>query len=40
MAYLIQESMAMYESKDGKAEKAFEALDWLPAVTHVNSITI
>ena len=29
MTYLPEESKVIYESKDGKREKAFEALKWL-----------
>ena len=33
MTYLPEESKVTYESKDGKEEKAFDALDWLAAMT-------
>ncbi len=33
MTYLPEESKVIYESKDGKEEKVFDALDWLAAIT-------
>jgi hypothetical protein len=33
MTYLPEESKVIYESKDGKEEKVFDALDWLAAMT-------
>jgi len=34
--YLPEESKVIYESKDGKGEKVFEALKWLtPMASHV-----
>jgi hypothetical protein len=33
MTYLSKESKVIYESKDGKQEKVFDALDWLAAMT-------
>ena len=33
MTYLPEESKVIYESKDGKEEKVFDALDWLTAMT-------
>ena len=33
MTYLTEESKVIYESKDGKEEKVFDALDWLAAMT-------
>jgi len=36
MTYLPEESKVIYESKDGKREKVFEALKWLAAMgSHV-----
>jgi hypothetical protein len=36
MTYLPEESKVIYESKDGKGEKVFEALKWLTTVgSHV-----
>jgi len=32
MIYLPEESSVIYESKDGKKEKVFEALGWLAAM--------
>ena len=33
MTYLPEESKVIHESKDGKEEKVFDALDWLAAMT-------
>jgi hypothetical protein len=33
MTYLQEESKALYQSKDGKKEKTFDALEWLAAMT-------
>jgi ribulose kinase len=33
ITYLPEESKVIYESKDGKEEKVFDALDWLAAMT-------
>src|SRR4030042_1371924 len=33
MTYLSEESKVIYESKDGKEEKAFDALEWLATMT-------
>jgi len=33
MTYQPEESKVIYESKDGKEEKIFDALDWLVAMT-------
>ena len=33
MTYLQEESKVLYESKDGKMEKTFDALEWLAAMT-------
>jgi hypothetical protein len=33
MTYLSEDSKALCESKDGKMEKIFDALDWLAAMT-------
>jgi hypothetical protein len=33
MTYLSEESRVLYQSKDGKMEKIFDALDWLAAMT-------
>jgi hypothetical protein len=33
MTYLPEESKVIYESKDGKKEKAFDALEWLAAMS-------
>jgi hypothetical protein len=33
MIYLPGESKVIYESKDGKEEKVFDALEWLAAMT-------
>jgi len=36
VAYLPEESKVIYESKDGRREKVFEALEWLAAMgSHV-----
>ncbi len=36
MTYLPEESKVIYESKDGKREKVFEALKWLATMgSHV-----
>ncbi len=36
MTYLHEESRVIYESKDGKEEKVFDALEWLAAMgSHV-----
>ena len=36
MTYIPEESMVVYQSKDGKEEKVFEALEWLAAMcSHV-----
>jgi hypothetical protein len=36
MTYLSEESKVIYESKDGKEEKVFDALEWLAAMgSHV-----
>jgi hypothetical protein len=36
MTYLSEESKVIYESKDGKGEKVFDALEWLAAMgSHV-----
>jgi hypothetical protein len=32
MTYLSEESKVIYESKDGKEEKVFDALEWLAAM--------
>jgi hypothetical protein len=32
MTYLSEESKVIYESKDGKEEKVFDALQWLAAM--------
>lgn len=32
MTYIPQESKVIYQSKDGKEEKAFDALEWLAAM--------
>ncbi len=33
MSYLREEAKVVYESKDGKHEKVFNALEWLAAMT-------
>ena len=33
MTYLQEESKVLYQSKDGKKEKTFDALEWLAAMT-------
>jgi hypothetical protein len=33
MTYLQEESKVLYQSKDGKMEKAFDGLEWLAAMT-------
>jgi hypothetical protein len=36
MTYLSEESKVIYESKDGREEKVFDALEWLAAMgSHV-----
>ena len=36
MTYIKEESKASYQSKDGKEEKVFDALEWLAAMcSHV-----
>jgi hypothetical protein len=36
MAYIREESKVVYQSKDGKSEKVFDALEWLAAMcSHV-----
>jgi hypothetical protein len=36
MTYIQDESKVLYQSKDGKEEKTFEALEWLAAMcSHV-----
>jgi hypothetical protein len=32
MTYLPEESKVIYESKDGKKEKVFDALEWLGSI--------
>jgi hypothetical protein len=32
MTYVLEESKVLYQSKDGKKEKAFDALEWLAAM--------
>ncbi len=32
MTYIPEESKAIYQSKDGKEEKIFDALEWLAAM--------
>jgi hypothetical protein len=33
MTYLQEESKVLYQSKDGKMEETFDALEWLAAMT-------
>jgi hypothetical protein len=36
MTYIQEDSKVLYQSKDGKEEKIFEALEWLAAMcSHV-----
>jgi hypothetical protein len=38
MTYLPEESKVIYESKDGKREKVFEALNQMPSVSTFTSL--
>jgi hypothetical protein len=41
MAYIPEESKVSYQSKDGKEEKVFDALEWVAAMcSHVPNIVI
>ncbi len=33
MTHFQEESKVLYQSKDGRMEKTFNALEWLPAIT-------
>ena len=33
MTYIQEESKVVYQSKDGKSEKVFDALEWIAAMT-------